>query len=272
MKLFKQILSYLILTAAALWMLFPFVWMLSTSFKTNMGVMAMPPRLIPQPFILDNYQRVADAFPVGRFFANSLIVSVIGTSATLITSSMAAYAFARIQWKGRESVFLLYLATLMIPQQVTLTPLFILMKLMHWTDTYQALILPGAFSAFGTFLLRQNFLTLPRALEEAAFVDGASHWTVYSRIVLPLVKPSLSALAVFTFMANWNSFLWPLVITSDPRHMTLPLGLATLQGQYSTEWNLVMAGAVLNVLPMILAYLVAQQQFVKGVTLSGVKG
>lgn len=272
MRLTKTVLSYTILTLGALWMLFPFIWMLSTSFKTNNSVLAMPPQLIPNPFTVDNYRRIAEIYPVWRFFFNSVFVAVTATAGHLITASMAAYVFARLQWKGRDALFLLYLGTLMIPQQVTLTPLFILMTMLKWTDTYQALILPGFFSAFGTFLLRQYFLTLPRSLEEAAFVDGASHWTVYSRIILPLSRPALSTLAVFSFMGNWNSFLWPLVITTDPKLMTLPLGLATLQGRYTTEWNMVMAGAVLSVLPMILVFLVAQKQFVKGVTLSGIKG
>ncbi|MFZ5815045.1 MAG: carbohydrate ABC transporter permease [Bacillota bacterium] len=272
MKQLKTFLAYLLLTAAALWMIFPFLWMLSTSFKTNTGVLAMPPKLIPDPFTTENYRRVAETFPVGRFFLNSLFVAVTATAGHLLTASMAAYAFARLQWRGRDAIFLLYLATLMIPQQVTLTPLFILMTLIGWTDSYQALILPGFFGAFGTFLMRQFLLTIPRSLEEAAFVDGASHWTVFWRIILPLSRPALSTLMVFTFMGNWNAFLWPLVVTSNPKFMTLPLGLATLQGRWATEWNLVMAGAVLNVMPMILVYLVAQKQFIKGVTLSGIKG
>ncbi|MCL5045363.1 MAG: carbohydrate ABC transporter permease [Actinobacteria bacterium] len=268
----KQVLFYSILTLGAIWMLFPFLWMLSTSFKTNVGALSMPPKLIPDPFTWANYRRVAEVFPVGRFFLNSVLVSVAATLGQILTASMAAYAFSRMEWKGRDAVFLVYLGTLMIPQQVTLTPLFILMRWLGWTDTYQALIFPGLFTAFGTFLLRQYFLTLPRALEEAAFVDGASHWTVYWRIVLPLAKPALSTLAVFSFMGNWNSFLWPLVVTSDPKLMTLPVGLANLQGRWYTDWNLVMAGAVINVLPMVLVYLVAQKQFIKGVTMSGIKG
>lgn len=272
MRQTKRALSYALLIIAALWMLFPFVWMLSTSFKTNNMVLALPPRLIPEPFTLSNYRRVAETFPIYRFFLNSLFVAATATLGHLIIASMAAYAFARLQWKGRDAVFLLYLGSLMIPLQVTLTPLFILMTKIGWTDSYQALILPGFFSAFGVFLLRQFFLTIPRTLEEAAFVDGASHWTVYSRIIMPLARPALGTLTIFTFMANWNSFLWPLVVTSDPRFMTLPLGLATLQGRWTVEWNLVMAGAVINVVPMILVYLVAQKQFIKGMTLSGIKG
>lgn len=270
--LMKRALSYLVLTVVALWMIFPFVWMLSTSLKLNQNVLVMPPQLLPDPLTWENYRRVAETFPVLRFFFNSLFVSVTATLGHLVTASMAAYAFARLQWRGRELVFLLYLGTLMIPQQVTLAPLFILMKWLGWTDSYQALILPGWFNAFGTFLMRQFFLTLPRSLEEAAFVDGASHWTVFTRILVPLSRPALGTLTILSFMGNWNAFLWPLIVTTSPRLMTLPVGLATLQGRYLTEWNMVMAGAVLNVLPMIVIYLLAQKEFVKGVTMSGIKG
>lgn len=272
MKQVRTMLYYSILIVGAAWMLFPFIWMVSTSLKTNNGVLVMPPQLIPNPFTMSNYRRIAEIYPVWRFLFNSIFVAVTATVGHLVTASMAAYAFARLQWRGRDALFLVYLGTLMIPQQVTLAPLFILMKYLGWTDSYQALILPGFFSAFGTFLLRQYFLTIPRALEEAAFVDGASHWTVYSRIILPLSRPALSTLTVFSFMGNWNSFLWPLVVTNNPKLMTLPVGLATLHGRYTTEWNMVMAGAVLNVVPMIIVYLLAQKEFVKGVTLSGIKG
>lgn len=263
---------YLVLLAGALWMLVPFLWMLSTSFKASSAALKVPPDLIPHPFTLANYRRVADVFPIARVFLNSVFVAVTASAGQVLVASLAAYAFARIRWKAREAVFLLFLATLMIPQQVTLIPQFIEMKYLGWINSYQALILPGMFSAFGIFLLRQFFLSIPAALSEAAFVDGASHWTVYWRIVLPLSRPALATLSVFAFMQNWNSFLWPLVVTTRPELMTLPLGLATLQGRYYTDWSLVMAGAVLNVLPMILAYLVAQKQFVQGVTLSGIKG
>jgi multiple sugar transport system permease protein len=169
-------------------------------------------------------------------------------------------------------VFLFYLATLMIPFQVTITPLFILMRFFGWIDTYQGLILPGIFSAFGTFLMRQYFLSIPRELEEAAFMDGASHWTVYWRIVLPLARPALGTLAVFAFMQSWNAFLWPLFIVRHPEMMTLPVGLATLHGRWLTQWNLVMAGSVITVIPMIVVFILAQRHFVRGIVLSGLKG
>jgi multiple sugar transport system permease protein len=205
-------------------------------------------------------------------FFNSLLVAVLTTLGQLLASSMAAYAFARMKFRGSGTLFLLYLATLMIPFQVTITPLFILMRHLGWINTYQGLILPGVFSAFGTFLLRQFFLTIPRELEEAAFIDGASHWTVYWRIILPLGKPALATLGVFSFMGSWNAFLWPLFVVRDLELMTLPVGLATLHGRWLTQWNLVMAGTVITVLPMLAVYLLAQQYFVRGVVLSGIKG
>lgn len=263
---------YVVLVPAALFALVPFAWMLSTSVKPNDRLLAIPPELWPTVANLASYQRVWASFPVPQFFLNSLVVAVGTTIGQVITCSMAAYAFARLSWRGRELVFLLYLATLMVPFQVTVTPLFILMRYLNWVNTYQGLIAPGVFSAFGTFLLRQFFLTLPRELEEAAFLDGASHFTVFRRILLPLTGPGLATLSVFAFMGAWNGFLWPLVVVKDQRLMTLPLGLATLQGQFTTEWNLVMAGAVITVLPMLVLYLFAQRTFQKGVVLSGLKG
>jgi len=268
----RQGLLYAILVVSALFMIVPFLWMLSTSLKADQYVLTMPPQFFPKPLTLRSYAKLAELFPIVRMFFNSLLVATLTTLGQLLTCSMAAYAFARMKFKGREVLFLVYLATLMIPFQVTITPLFILMRCLGWINTYQGLILPGVFSAFGTFLLRQSFATIPRELEEAAFMDGASHFTVYWRIILPLAKPALATLGVFSFMGSWNSFLWPLFVVRDVQLMTLPVGLATLHGQWLTEWNLVMAGTVITVLPMVAVYLLAQQYFVQGVLLSGIKG
>ncbi|MEW6232061.1 MAG: carbohydrate ABC transporter permease [Chloroflexota bacterium] len=253
-------------------MIVPFLWMLSTSLKTDQYVLSMPPQFFPWPLTLGSYVRLAELFPIGRMFFNSLVVATLTTLGQLLTCSMAAYAFARMRFRGSSALFLAYLATLMIPFQVTITPLFILMRYLGWINTYQGLILPGVFSAFGTFLLRQFFLTIPHELEEAAFLDGASHWTIYWRIIVPLAKPALATLGVFSFMGSWNAFLWPLFVVRDLELMTLPVGLATLHGRWLTEWNLVMAGTVITVLPMLAVYLLAQQYFVRGVVLSGIKG
>jgi multiple sugar transport system permease protein len=265
-------LSYTLLLVLSLTMLVPFLWMLSTSLKADQYVLTMPPQLIPRPLTWTSYERLFDLFPMGRMFFNSLLVAVVTTLGQILTGSMAAYAFARMRFRGSNLLFLLYLATLMIPSQVTITPLFILMRYLGWINTYPSLIAPGIFTAFGTFLLRQFFLTIPRDLEDAAFIDGASHWTVYSRVILPLSKPALATLAVFAFMSSWNAYLWPLFVVNDPAMMTLPVGLATLHGRWLTQWNLVMAGAVITVLPMLVVYLLAQNYFVRGVVLSGIKG
>ena len=270
--LVRQIVLYVILAISGLFMIVPFLWMLSTSLKADQYVLTMPPQFIPRPLTVDSYVRLAELFPIERMFFNSALVATLTTVGQLATCSMAAYAFARMQFRGSNSLFLVYLATLMIPFQVTITPLFILMRYLGWINTYQGLIVPGIFGAFGTFLLRQFFLTIPRELEEAAFIDGASRWTIYRRIILPVAKPALATLGVFSFMESWNAFLWPLFVVRDVDLMTLPVGLATLHGRWLTQWNLVMAGTVITVVPMLAVYLLAQQYFVRGVVLSGIKG
>jgi multiple sugar transport system permease protein len=267
-----KVLLYLLLILGGLMMIVPFAWMLSTSLKSGEYVLHMPPQWIPKPATLDSYRRIFEMYPVGRMLFNSLLVATLTTLGQLVTCSMAAYAFARLEFRGRNLVFLLYLATLMVPFQVTITPLFILMRIFGWINTYQGLILPGVFSAFGTFLLRQSFLTIPREYEEAAYMDGATPLTNFLKIILPLSKPALATLSVFAFMGSWNSFMWPLFIVREETLMTLPVGLATLQGRWLTEWNLVMAGTVITVLPMLLLYLVAQKYLVQGYVMSGLKG
>ena len=268
----SKTLLYLLLIVSAGMMVVPFIWMISTSLKDSQFVLTFPPQFIPNPITLDSYRRLFELYPMARMFGNSMFAAILTTVGQLITCSMAAYAFSRMNFRGRDILFLIYLATLMVPFQVTITPLFILMRIFGWINTYQGLILPGVFSAFGTFLLRQYFLTLPKELEEAAFLDGASHFTVFWRVILPLTKPALATLAVFAFMGSWNAFLWPLFVLNDLNLMTLPVGLATLHGRWLTEWNLVMAGAVITILPMLIVYLFAQQYLVKGFVMSGIKG
>lgn len=265
------VLRYLVLILSGALMIVPFLWMLTTSLKAPGAVLTIPPQILPRQLTLESYTRVADTVPLVRMFGNSLAVTVACVAGQLVTSALSAYAFARMRWRGRDTLFLLYLATLMVPQQVTITPLFILMQRLGWVDTYQGLIAPGLISAFGTFLLRQAMLGVPREYEEAALLDGGTHWTLFRHVALPLVGPSLATLAVLATMSSWNSFLWPLFITRDERLMTLPVGLALLQGRYTTEWSMVMAGAVITVLPIILVYLAAQRAFVRGVALSGLK-
>ena len=265
------LLRYLVLCVGGLLMIMPFLWMLSTSLKPTGVALSMPPQIIPRQPTLESYRRVAETVPILRMLMNSVIVTTFAVLGQLVTSALSAYAFARMHWRGRDALFLLYLATLMVPAQVTITPLFILMQRLGWVDTYQGLIAPGLVSAFGTFLLRQAMLGVPREYEEAAFLDGGNHWTVFRHVALPSVQTSLATLTVFAVMGTWNSFLWPLFITRNERLMTLPVGLAMLHGRYTTEWSMVMAGAVITVLPIILVYLLAQRAFVRGVALSGLK-
>ncbi|OPH58585.1 sugar ABC transporter permease [Paenibacillus ferrarius] len=269
---YRNLLSHLILIVAAIVLMFPFVWMLSGSFKDNLEVVRMPPNLIPDTFKFSNYVEITKFFPIYRFLGNSVAVSIVTTAAQIVVCAMAAFVFAKIPFRGRETLFVLYLITMMIPMQVTMTPLFIVFQKLHLTNTYLGLILPGIFSAYGTFLLRQHIMTIPDPLIEAARMDGASYLRVFMSIILPLSKPALATLAIFAFMASWNNFLWPLIITSDKELMTLPIGLSKLQGRWATEWNILMAGNVISFIPIFIVFLFASRYFIKGMTMSGVKG
>lgn len=255
-------------------MVAPFAWMLSSSLKTQEYILQTPPQLIPNPASLDSYSGLAERIDLARTFFNSAFVAVVGTAGQVLVSAMAAYAFSRMEWRGRNVVFVLYLATMMIPSVVLIIPQFILVRSLGWINSYAALIVPALFSAFGTFLLRQAMLTLPKDFEEAAFVDGANYWTIFWKIILPLSGPSLATLAVFSFMGLWNAYLWPLFVARQEAVMTLPVALATLQAgpRALTEWNMVMAGAVVTVLPILIVYMLAQRWFVRSVITSGIKG
>ncbi|KRF28112.1 carbohydrate ABC transporter permease [Paenibacillus sp. Soil787] len=269
---YRNLLSHFILIVAAIILMFPFVWMLSGSFKDNLEVVRMPPNLIPDTFRFSNYVEITKYFPIYRFLGNSVGVSLVTTAAQIVVCAMAAFVFAKIPFRGRETLFVLYLITMMIPMQVTMTPLFIVFQKLHLTNTYLGLILPGIFSAYGTFLLRQHIMTIPDPLIEAARMDGATYVRVFVSIILPLSKPALATLAIFAFMASWNNFLWPLIITSDKELMTLPIGLSKLQGRWATEWNILMAGNVISFIPIFIVFLFASKYFIKGMTMSGVKG
>ena len=218
-------LAYVALTIGSLWALFPFLWMISTSLKSDSEVLIYPPVWIPTRLVWENYAEVTRLLPFGRFLLNTTVVAVTVTILELITSSFAAYAFARLRFPGRDKLFLLYLGTLMIPGQVTIIPNFLLVSWLGWVDTYWALILPAAFSAFGTFLLRQFFMSIPQELEQAARIDGCSFFGIYRHIILPLSGPALATLAVFAFMTQWNAFLWPLIVTNKETMRTLTVGI-----------------------------------------------
>ncbi|NLM54839.1 MAG: carbohydrate ABC transporter permease [Firmicutes bacterium] len=253
-------------------MLLPFFWMLSTSLKEPGAVFRFPPEWIPKPFYWYNYKRIFEVLPFGRFYWNSIVTAGSVTILQLVTCSFAGYAFARLRFPGRDTLFLGYLATLMIPGQVVIIPNFILLRTLGWIDTYQALILPNAFSAFGTFLLRQFFLSLPFELEDAAKIDGCGYFGIYWYVILPLSKPALTSLTVFTWLGQWNNFIWPLIVINSVRMNTLTVGLRTLQGQYNTQWTLLMAGSVLALLPVLALFLSAQRTFIRGVALTGMGG
>ena len=211
--------------------------------------------------------------PMGKFFLNSLLIAIVATFGTVLTSSLAGYAFARIQFPGRDKLFLGYLATLMIPATVTLIPRFILVKMLGWLDTYAALIVPAMFgSAGGTFLLRQFFMGIPKEVEDAAAIDGCGKLAIYWRIMLPMSMPAMATLTLFTFQGNWNSFLWPLIILNSPEKMTLPVGLQYFMGLYGADYSLLMAGSLVSVIPMILVFIIGQKYFIKGIRIGAVKG
>ncbi|NHA69810.1 carbohydrate ABC transporter permease [Phycicoccus sp. CMS6Z-2] len=251
-------------------MLFPFLWTVVTSVTPD-GSLAGGPTLIVKDPTLDAYRTLLDTLPMWRIALNSFWVAVASTGMQLVTGAMAAYAFARLEFRGKNVVFGLYLATLMVPLQVLVVPLFIEMKTLNLQDTYAGLLAPSIASAFGVFLLKQAVESVPRELDEAATIDGASHLRIFLQIVVPLVRPALATVAVFAFMASWNTFLWPLVIIRSPEFMTLPLGLATLQGQFTTEWDVVMAGSVFSIVPIAVVYLLAQRHIIAGVAHTGIK-
>ena len=252
--------------------LFPFVWMVSTSLTTSGELFKLPPQLIPNPVDTDAYQRLFTDVPILRWVLNSVGISLSVTFLQVLSSSLAAYAFTRLNFRGRNLIFVLFLATLMVPFQVMVVPLFIELRYMGLLNSYAGLIIPEMAMPFGVFLLRQAFLGLPRELEEAAFVDGAGHIRVFFTLVLPLSKPALATVAVFSFMGSWNNFLWPLIVINSPDLMTLPLGLSSLSSRFVTDWNLLLAGATISVLPIVAVFLFAQRYVLQGVAMSGLKG
>jgi multiple sugar transport system permease protein len=259
------------LVAGACLAVLPFFWMVSTSLK-DLPEVFQAPFALPHPPLWSNYAAVFETIPFARCYLNTALVTVARTLGVLVTSAMAAYAFARLGFPGRDALFLLYLGTMMIPSQVTMIPNFVLMRLLGWRDTYQALIVPHLFSAFGVFLLRQFLLTIPPSLEEAAIIDGCSHWGVFQRVALPLARPALATLTVFTFLGAWNDFMWPLIMTDSLELAVLNVGLSYLQQMSHTDWPLLMAGAVMALLPVLVVYVSAQQHFVEGIAMTGIKG
>jgi len=308
----KKTAKYLMLGFAGLFMLLPFFWMLSTSVKPAGDVFtsfANPIKaMVPREVQLRNYGQVYDATAAmgggfARWYLNSILVAVVVTLGQVMTSACAAYAFARLKFPGRDKLFLSYLGTMMIPGAVTMIPNFILMRkisdwlataapVVNWDasrvislfghtyevgrlvgqDSYFALVVPVMFSAYGTFMLRQFFMSIPRDLEEAATIDGCGLFRIFTTIILPLSKPALATLTIFTFMGNWQSFYWPLIMLTQDSMKTLPLGLLSFMGLYSTQWTLLMAGSMMMIMPMVGVFVLGQKWFVSGIQLGALKG
>jgi multiple sugar transport system permease protein len=274
----KRTLLYLAAIGTSLLMVGPLYWMFGTSFKPSGDVFASPPKWIPNPLIFGNYHDVFTLLPFGRFFVNSVIVSVAIVVLNIVFDTMAAYAFAKLRFPGRNLIFFLLLITLMIPFQVNLIPLYRLMVFFHeisphlGTDTYSGLIAPSMIQVFGIFLMRQFFQSIPDEVLESARCDGASEFRIIRSIVFPLALPGMATLAIFTFLAAWNDFLWPLLVTSSDEMRTLPVGVALLARRNTINWGNTMAGTTLASIPMIVVFLVLQRRFIEGLTAGAVKG
>lgn len=252
--------------------LIPFLWMISTSFKSRGALMSIPIEWIPENPTWDAYIKVFSKFPFAKTIANSLFISVSYTAITLLSSAMAAFAFAKLRFTGSRVIFGGYLATMMIPTQVTMIPLFVIMTKLGLKDTYASVIMPSIFRPFAIFLLVQQMRTIPEDLLAAARIDGAGVFQVFRKIALPLCIPSLATLSITTFMESWNDYLWPLLMLGDKNKMTLPIALSTLNGQYATEYNVLMAGSLVSMVPIIVIYIIAQRQFKSGMMAGGIKG
>lgn len=268
----KTFISQSLLTLVLLLFVVPFAWMIATALKPGDEVFTNPPTLLGSEIRWDNFTQAWNFVPFGRFMFNGVLVAVLGTVLVLATSVLAAFAFAQLRFRGRDNIFLLFLGTLMLPQEVVVVPMFVLMRELGWVDSYASLILPWAFTAFGTFMLRQFFRTVPGELYEAAVVDGASKLRILLQVYLPIARPALAVLAVFTFINYWNSFLWPLIVINSTEKSTVPLGMTYFLGQHGNQWHLLMAAATISMLPTVAILLLLQKHLVKGISLSGLGG
>ncbi|MDP8217416.1 MAG: carbohydrate ABC transporter permease [Candidatus Theseobacter exili] len=250
----------------------PFLWMISTSFKSSEGIFAFPPKFIPVNPTLEHYKDLFEKVKFLGHFKNSLIIAVSITLLNLFFNSLAGYAFAKYKFPGREKIFTLLLVTMMVPGQVAMMPVFLILKNLGLLNTYLGLIIPGASGVFGIFLMRQFMKTIPNDLIESARIDGCSEFRIFWSIMLPLCKPALATLAIFTFMGAWNEFIWPLIIMTKEEMYTLPVALANLNGQHNTEWGLLMAGSVIIIIPILVTFIALQRYFMKGIVLTGLKG
>ena len=271
-KRLQSLAFHVIATAIALVIMIPFFWMIITSLKDSGALLIVPVEWIPREPTLQAYKDVFTLFPFGRAIGNSLFISISSTAISLLSASMAAFAFSKLNFKGRETLFKLYLATMIIPFQVMIIPRFVVMKELGLPDKYLGLILPQIFNAFALFLLRQQMQTISSDYMDAAVIDGASNWRVFFSVIIPLSSGTLATLALLTFMGEWNSYLWPLIMISSKEKMTLPIALGKLNGQYHSDYNLLMAGSLISMIPIIIIYMFGQRYMKSGLQMGGVKG
>jgi multiple sugar transport system permease protein len=264
-------LKQIILIMGSVVMVIPFLWMILTSFKTLVETNHIPMIWLPSKFNFDNYFEVLDKLSFGKYYLNTIFITLSITLGQVFICSLAAYSFARLNFPGRNKIFFLLLCVLMIPSQMIIIPQYLLMVGFKWLNTYLALIIPNLPSAYGTFFLRQFFLTLPKELEDSAKIDGCSYFRTYWKIMLPLCSNALIAFTIFTVLWAWNDLLWPLIVTSKDSMRVLPVGIATLCGQYVTDYNLLMAASVMAILPMVVMYIFGQKYFISGIALTGIK-
>ena len=270
-QLIVKIVAHLVLLLGAITMLVPFIWMLSSSVKSLGEVFVFPPTLFGEMIVWENYTKISSRFDYLAYFLNSVKVSAWVVIFQVFTSATAGYVFAKLNFKGRDRIFTLYLATMMIPFHVTVITNFLQMSMYGLINTLWSLMLPASVSAFGTFLMRQFFVTVPNELIEAAKIDGCNPFKTFLQICFPMAKPTIATLSIFCFMNVWNDYFTPLIYINDSRKYTLPLGLASMKGMYSTDWPVLMASSVISVLPVLIAFLFAQDAFVKGVMMTGMK-
>lgn len=268
----SHLLVYLILILGIVITIFPFAWMILTSLKGQVEAVQVPPKIFPEMLRVENYKGVFEKMPFAKMYLNTIMSSVVTVIGQLTFCSLAAYAFARIKFPGRNVIFVILLAVLMVPSSFFMLPQYLLIQKIGLLNTLPALFIPNLFSAFGTFLLRQFFMSLPDELEDAARLDGCNHFMIYSKIMLPLVRSGLVALGILTLRFAWNDLMWPLIVNTETSKMTLAAGLASLQGQYAADYPTMMAGAVMAVLPLLIMFALFQKQFIEGVALSGIKG
>jgi multiple sugar transport system permease protein len=267
-----RVLAYVLLVAAAAAILVPFLWMVSASLKRNNEVFTIPVQWIPKSFQWHNFSDIWSQIPLGTYLKNTLFLSTVITLLQVLTGSFAAYGFAKVRFRGRDTLFVAYLATIALPWQAYMIPQYIMMQKAGLTDTYWSLILLQAFGAFGVFLMRQYYLTIPDELCEAARVDGLSEYGIWARIILPLSKPALASLALLTFVNTWNDYMGPFIYLTSNDHWTIQLGLQSFIGQFDSDYAMMMTGSVLSVLPILLIFLVGQRYFIRGIATSGMKG